>query len=48
VLSVARDDETARVQLVRREAVRRSGARTLGIVHCNSGRRALWVLFPGD
>jgi len=31
MLSAAWDDETARVQLVRREAVRRSGARALGI-----------------
>lgn len=32
MLSAAWDDETERVQLVRREAVRRSGARTLGVV----------------
>jgi hypothetical protein len=32
MLSAAWDEETARVQRVRREAVRRSGARTLGIV----------------
>ena len=32
ILSAAWDEETARVQLVRREALRRSGARTLGVV----------------
>jgi hypothetical protein len=32
MLSAAWDEETARVQLVRREAVRRSSARTLGVV----------------